>query len=60
MIIDYACVKNWSKFLMIISSSALVALGIGRFFTSLVLTDPMQYILSIYFMYEILINLKEL
>lgn len=54
MIIDYACVKNWSKFLMIISSAALVALGIGRFFTSLVLTDPMQYILSIYFMYEII------
>ena len=52
MIIDYACVKTWSKFLMIASSGCLIALGVGRFFSSMVMTDPMQYILNIYFMYE--------
>jgi hypothetical protein len=47
---DYECTKSLTKWLMILSSAALVALGIGRFFTFVGVVDPIQYILNIYFM----------
>lgn len=51
MALDYDEIKNWSKFLSIVASLIIIALGIARFCNVFNVMDPIDYIINVYLMY---------
>ncbi len=48
MICNYECISQWSKYLTYSCSTAIIGLGIAKFFNVTNVMNPIDYIINVY------------